>query len=225
MTRAAWHGVWRTRSWSGLGATGENTSEGLTSQRKLNPIVGFRRGGGGGGGGKSMAAYWEDTYETLLLWKASLLSGLSGDLPADCLNALKTLDALTPRTQTGPITTNTITSALENAVFENEVGSTDLYMNLLPYKSARSKSMASYTVGQSFKNDPGQSALAGLGVGVIYFRPGGSYSSATIMHELLHNLGLEDGDIMGALGLKGPTVEITRFLWDTCFKPPVYLLP
>jgi len=98
-------------------------------------------------------------------------------------------------------------------------------MSLFPNKSAPSGSMAHYTIGQRFADNPGESALAGLGLGIIYFRAGGSFSSATLMHELLHNLGLEDDQIMGTLGLSGPTIEITHFLWDTCLKPAVYLLP
>jgi hypothetical protein len=178
------------------------------------------------GGDSSGLDPWEAELESLTAWKGTLGTNLKNGLPDDCNTALSTLNEIeTPSRKGQPsISAAGLTEALNRVEFKNGVGSTDLYMNLFPGKSAPSASMAVYTVGQDFANNPGQTALAALGGSAVYFRPGTGATSATIMHELLHNLGLEDTDIMTALGLKGASVEISNFLWEKCLKPPVSLL-
>jgi RHS repeat-associated protein len=161
---------------------------------------------------------------SLEAWSQSLDRKLRQGLPEPCNAALAKLDAVKTPNRTGSISATGLQVALGRATFKNGVGSTDLYMALFPGRNAPSPGLANMTVGDYFATHTGTSALAALGGNTIYFRPG-FHTSATIMHELLHNLGLEDDDIMKTLGLTGPSREITNFLWDNCLKPPLYLLP
>jgi RHS repeat-associated protein len=208
------------------------------------PGAGNGGGGGGGGGGLLMpdlgggdsgtsstgpssgnTGITETQWWGLLTdWKGVLQTNLVQGLPDDCNKALAKLDAIKTPSRTGSISAQGLLTALQSVQFKNGVGSTDRYMSLFPGKTAPSGALAGMTVGDYFKANPGTSALAALGGNVVYFRPGRNSDEATIMHELLHNRGLEDSDIMSTLGLTGASVEISHFLWDDCLKPPVILM-
>jgi hypothetical protein len=179
---------------------------------------------GGGSAKPSAIPDWDTLLNSLTYWSAILSAKLEVGLAEECESTLKKLDEIEVPGKTGPLSASTLANALSKVVFKSGVGSTDLYMSLFPGKSAPTSGMAAMTVGEYFARHPGVSALAALGGNTIYFRNGAEASGATIMHELLHNLGLQDDEIMARLGISGPSVGITRRLWDDCFKPPVVLM-
>jgi RHS repeat-associated protein len=176
------------------------------------------------GGDGSTAAEERDWWHTLPEWKRSLRNNLEKGLPKECDQALEKLDQIDSPHKTGSISSGGLMKALDNAVFKSGLNSNDKYMSLFPGKPVPSASLANMTIGQYFDKNRGTTALAALGGNTIYLRGSGELMSATIMHELLHNLGLEDTDIQTTLGIAGPSVGISRYLWEKCLQPPPQLL-
>ena len=120
---------------------------------------------------------------------------------------------------------------LTNSSLRDGLGSQDLYSTVFPNalpSILQGWNANGYTVGSYFNNNTAVTALSQLGTPtapgtVIWFDAtwvNGSMPSTnagTLLHELLHHFGLQDPQIEGALGIKGPSVNISTTLAKDCF--------
>ena len=90
----------------------------------------------------------------------------------------------------------------------------DLWKNTAAYNTQKAK-YGNMTIDQYIDNTPTVSAISSLNGDLVYLNPtavnsyGNAYMAALVSHEVLHNLGKNDQDIMAALGLRGSNNEIT----------------
>ena len=190
------------------------------------------------GFGQSQQTLWAKAQGRIAVFQAIAIADLTpGEISSDCQKDIDALgsatSALIANGTAAPGTKNiddtSLAVALANTDYENGLTAT------APESTLNDPSIT-VTAGQPIKNMFGGAtkAVAQLGGNIVYVDPrwlSGNgispiYGAALVIHEALHNMGLNDPQVESALGLTqadcpgGSTDCITIKLEKDCTRPP-----
>lgn len=164
---------------------------------------------------RSPARNWEDAKLQLERARHKVLSMI---FTGTCLYTLSALGVSHER----------VLEAARAAEFRNPLVSYELRASLYantPLAAAAMAQFGNQTIWQWFRQDDSVMAAADLNGRRIFVRPSGVdadsllFNAALLLHELLHNVGLDDDTIKSRLGIGSHLTSewVTSRIYDDCF--------